>query len=380
MADSTPADRSWQPQQFQQKLAALISEARAVEVDADDSHARSFPKIRHLLQESLALLDDLEQLADDALNGKVAADRQWTRRTGTLILPAAFSDLADLCFIARTELKASAQQLAASAQDDDPYGLLVALERSQGRLSRGLCAVEDRLARISGHASKTSHVDLLRKALQARTVIAKFRQRVATAARESESHGEKRLRSVGTSIAWLRGHDYFSSLRVSDQVMARRLHLRVLAWLQGPDSAEVDSLHLWQEITAFAELLNLINKRPELVQHDVKVLRGVIESVASSDLDGPLPSAVAERLRSLLGRDPPLDEMIGIGSDLSRVLARVQHLVETLERGAASLQPSVGLLSRHDDKPGVVRPIKDITTVNGRAAAQEAGRRARLAR
>ena len=344
MSNASPEVMELPPQVFQKRLADLIAESRTFAV-AEDLDSISvllsdwLPSISRLLSEALTILDDLERLAEQATTVRADIRQRWSRSTGALVLPRAFDELADLCFMAAAECRACLRQLEPLSPDSDAFTLLVVMERAQARLSGGLCAVEARLAQMSGRASITRHVDLGRKSLRARRLVASFRLRLAGVAQQAEEDTEKLMRSIGTSFAWLLGHDHCSSLRASERLTARLLHQRILDWLRAGDSPATGH-RLWHDVSAFVELLRLINRRPEVVQHDYRIVLEVSSVLADSDPHGPLPSSVVEPLNSILGRDELLDEMLGTDVDCARVLARLLEIYSLLERqGAAAGDP-----------------------------------------
>ena len=348
MGDKTPVVLGLSPQDFQKKLARLIAEARAFAV-AEDLESISvllsdwLPDLRRQVAEAVAVLSDLEKIADLATGERADIRRGWSRDTGTLILPRAFEELADLCFVAAAECRACQRELEPLSDESEQFTLLVVMERSQSRLSGSLCAVEARLARMSGHDSRTRHVDLGRKTLRARGLIAQFRRRSASVARQAEDDVAKTLRSCGNSLAWLIGHDHFGNLRASDRLTAKLLHQRTLDWLRASGASDDDGLRLWHDVSAFVELLRLINRRPEIVQHDLKIVLQAMSVLADSDPHGPLPCSVVEPLNSILGRDEVLDEMLGTDVDTARVLARLVEVYSVLERdGAPAHDPGSG--------------------------------------
>ena len=386
------------PQHFQKKLADLISESRAFAV-ADDLDSISLllsdwlPSIRRLFTEAMAVLEDLEEVVEQATSERADVRQSWSRATGTLILPRAFEELADLCFIAAVECRACLKELDGLSSESEQFTLLVVMERSQSRLSAGLYAVETRLARMSGRDSKTRHVDLGRKSLRARALIGRFRRRIASVSGQAENDMEKRVRAIGNSFAWLLGHDHFSNLRASDRLTAKVLHGRTLGWLRGArrprpssttcapplsahssssGSIDDDGQRLLEDVTAFIELLGLINDRPEVVQHDLRNVLEIMSVLADSDPHGPLPCSVVGPLNSILGRDEELDEMLGTDADAARVLARLLKIYSMLERegtapGHPGPEPPTGGLG---DATGAARAAG-----RGRLGSPAAGKR-----
>lgn len=332
------------PQHFQQQLAHLIAESRAFVV-AEDAESVSLlladwlPALRGILARALELLDGLEATAQKAKTDGVDIRQDWSRTTGTLILPRAFEELSDLCFIAGAESRASLKELEPLDTDSGPWVVIVAMERAQARLSSSLCAVEARLARMSGLRSQTSHVDLGRKSLRARKLVARLRQRLSSVVRQEESDIEKRVRTLGTSFAWMLGHDHFSNLRASDRLMVRELQERTVEWLRTSDSTEAGE-RLCCDAAAFVDLLPLINRRPEVVHHDFKIVLWALGLLADSDPHAPLPCSVVGPLSDIMGRDEQLDSMLVDGADASQVLTRLLEVYALLERdGAATDDP-----------------------------------------
>ena len=214
------------------------------------------------------LLADLEEFAEEAAGERPDIRKVWSERTGTLIAPASIEELADLCFVAGTECRASQRELESLSSESEQFALLVVMERAQSRLSSCLCAVEARLASLCGHDSRTRHVDLGRQSLRARNLIARFRGRIGSVPQQAGEGTATMIRATGNSLAWLLGHDTFSSLRASDRLTAKKLHQRTLDWLRAGDSDEDDGRRLWHDVKAFVQLLGMINRRPEIVLHD----------------------------------------------------------------------------------------------------------------
>ncbi len=333
------------PRFFQDQLVELISASRAFAVAEDVDSITILlsdwlPSIRQLLADALAVLDSLENLAELANNGLVDVRQQWSRSTGVLIAPRAFEELADLCFIASTECRACQKQLEPMSSDSQPFTLLVVMERAQSRLSSSLCAVEVRLARMSGRTSQTRHVDLGRQSLRARGLIARFRRRLNSTAPQTGDDLQRTVRSIGNCFAWLLGHDHFSTLRASDRLTAKMLQQRTLSWLRCEDVRDEDGIRLWQDVSTFARLLELINRRPEIVQHDYKIVLEVTSVLADSDPHSPPPCAVVEPLYRILGRDELLDSMLGSDVDTARLLARLLEIYSLLAREGADFEDS----------------------------------------
>ena len=271
-------------------------------------------------------------------------------------MPGTFEELSDLCFIAAAECREGLKQLEPLSPTSQPLTVLVVMERSQSRLSNGLCAVETRLARMYGRDSQTCHVDLGRKSLRARWLIARFRRRMASVVQQAGDDTEKKIRSIGNSFAWLLGHDQVANLRASDRLTAKMLHQRILDWLSSSASTDDDGRRLCHDVTVFVEFLRLINCREEIVQHDSKVVLEVLSVLADSDPDGPLPSSIIERLESIQGRDDLLDDMLGVDVGTAGLRSRLLKVFGMLEReGAPSADLGSGPLAGHLGRIGLDR-------------------------
>ena len=328
------------PYYFQERFGDLVSEARAFAVAEDHDSISTLlsdwlPAIRRILTQALEDLADLDAVAKMGLRDLSGLREGWERATGTLILPRAFEEVSDLCFIATMECRASLTQLELLAPECEPFTLLVVMERAQAKLSDSLCAVETRLARICGRGSTTGHVDLSRRSLRARRLITRLRFRMASGERGAEDDHRKKIRSIGNSLTWLLGHDHFSDLLASERMSAKMLHRRILELLRDPDSSDDDARCLWQDATAFVELLKQINRRPELAHHDLETVVNLLSALTDADPRAPLPASIADLLGSLLGRDESLDEMLYADADIGRVLERLREIYRALEREGA---------------------------------------------
>lgn len=163
--------------------------------------------------------------------------------------------------------------------------LLSACDSSLRRLRKALNAVDVIIASASSVPPLLDFSSELQTSLAVRRALAKFRARLGSDGPPTSESLRGRLRSIGTQIAILVGWDVHPELRVRDRLVMRGLQLRILAWLRGEgDASNPMGLRLWQGFVACVEMFSLVNRRQELVAHDV----------------GVLGAAFAQRVRSVL--------------------------------------------------------------------------------
>jgi len=316
---------------LQSRLASLLTEARAVELDRFDEEPgsavlhRVVPEFSKLLALGRNLLGEIEE----ACSSTGASGTSWA-------LPDRVEELETLCFFVDGEWKRALDGLERLTETTSGWSCLVQVECARDRLIRGIIAVEKEYAAVVGSSSVTGNVDLLGDALAVRRSLTLFRREINSAPRSGPpSDGfDRQLRHADGALARLIDREEFALLRAADRHLARELHRRVERWLRGgSESQELGGGEgLWQDVVNFAELLWDVNRRDELVGEDLAVIeeaRSVLEGSASRKL---LPPTVADRLRILFGRDDELDDLLEATAESERVLERLQAVRDSLRR------------------------------------------------
>ncbi|MFV8749141.1 hypothetical protein ACNOYE_01175 [Nannocystaceae bacterium ST9] len=289
--------------------------------------------------EFVALLDDLGPLAGDE---------------GTKAAMANLSDLADIAAMARWELDRHSVALSGALEYTDNWRAISECGVVRHRLLEGLLQVEHALCQLEGRASLCC--DLVQTELTVALAIRRGYQvfRLATRALEQRmAKGEivvgQALRSTTTNLAKLVGRDAYEAMRVDERRQVRSLQARILRWAGEGMGDHLAAHRLWLDIVAFTQLLDEVQTREILLEHD----HGLIEAMLD-ELDAPriprdaLPLALHERLSPLLGRDVELDALLlEREPSLAPWAPVLRRLASTLARalGRDTFMPSIDLIA-----------------------------------
>lgn len=176
------------------------------------------------------------------------------------------------------------------------------------RAKKGLVAIEAALAVLDGHPPTLTLASEVDESLRVRAAYMRFRRRIQEIERQRGEPGQTlyvTMRAVGTAIAVLSGREEYSLARVADRLQIRELQRRILAWLH-PDQRhdELAGQRLWQDVVSFTEMLTMVNRRSELVEHDRVAIAALSHALESKDSPD---SVLLEQLRALQGLHDPLD-------------------------------------------------------------------------
>lgn len=101
------------------------------------------------------------------------------------------------------------------------------------------------------------------------------------------------------------------TLRIDDRVEMRGLVRRIRSWESGPrSSSSAEPTHLAQDIVGFVRLLNGINSRQEIIEHDQSAAAAALSGLQRYPLDEPPSAAVLAAIKRLEGRDRALDTLL----------------------------------------------------------------------
>ncbi len=300
-----------------EEVVERIAEARSLDLEAYERGKPLdvevlVPELARLVLQCCQLLDDLAKLDADSDLHSLATPRQ-------------IEDFADLCFVLYSELRACGQQLGRLTEiAQEPFGILVAVERARNKIVNGLCVLENRLSTLLGYASRTHHIDLIREALVARRITGKLLSRLPDLG-SAESDLESSLRRVGGALAWLKGHEDFYSLRTEERLVARHLQQQIITWLRD-GCQKREGLQILHEVQVFVELLQPMVRDRGLIDHDLEVLEKAIDQLKHGDPYEALSCSVVVDLDSLFGLDASLDRQLRKGSNCGEILASLLQL------------------------------------------------------
>lgn len=315
---------------LQSRLATLLDESRAVELERLDDEAGPailrgvVPEFKELLERGRRLLGEIEEVCFSDAASIPPVDLERGEELGTL------------CFFVEGEWRRALEGLERLTESASGWSCLVQVECARDRLIRGIVAVEQEYAAAVGSTSLTDHIDLLGDALAVRRILTLFRREIngASSGAPSSDGFDGQLRHAEGALADLIARDEFALLRAADRHLARELHDRVERWLRkGSESQELGGGEgLWQDVVNFAELLWDVNRRDELVGEDLAVIEQAERALEGSGSRELLPPTVAERLQVLFGRDDELDDLLEATAEPDQVLERLQAMRSALRR------------------------------------------------
>lgn len=241
-----------------------------------------------------AMLRTIIELADDtrAMIARVAAHYEDG------------DDVADIAAMAAMALQ-ERRDLLVHVQPCDHWSFIESCERALRSVVKSGQAVEAALAWHSGLPMTPAAGGDLETALRIRRRYGMLCREVARSSSE-QFDAAPRLRSASANIAALLRSDDYGSMRMGDRRELWMLQFRILSWLSSEHPTASEGDRLWDEVTTVVSLLGNINRRSELVSHDVAALTVLFESVRAQ-ADASLLQAQAA---PLAGLDPELDALL----------------------------------------------------------------------
>ncbi|HBL26931.1 MAG TPA: hypothetical protein DD490_08865 [Acidobacteria bacterium] len=246
--------------------------------------------------------------------------------------------VAGLTFCALHELRKREERFARSGDRRAPLALLADCGSLLRNLKRALTAVHTAICRMARMEVTLSLERERHLALEVRAAYAKFRREIEdinALRRPGEQSAGAALHSAATCIAKLTGRDIFSKLRLQDRIELRALQERILAWHAAGGHDSVGARRLWQDLYGFTHLLQGVNLRQELLEHDREILDRVDtlarESGASQEHLEPVLRQLAT---ALAGRDDDFDALLQGAPSASELLAALRGLRHQLPNAA----------------------------------------------
>jgi hypothetical protein len=306
-----------------QSILELVVELQRIDIRMYEALALS-DQVRRILPLATSLVTRGEQLIALILGSwdATAMDTLPPGLSFELMMDAAVKqsrtrviDVGDVAFFAHLELQQRKQRLAEVGAAPDAITLLSECDGALRRLHKALGALDTAIASATGTPAWLDFTPELERSLRVRRCYARLRERVLATPEPSCATLLARLRGVGTTIAVLVGNPVYAELRVGDRLQLRAVQWRVLSWLarhkRDPDS-ERAGFELWSDFKAFVMMLQQVNQRQELLEHDAGVLREATSfAVKSGELD--FSPALLGQLDLLFGVDPDLDLLLKKG-------------------------------------------------------------------
>lgn len=319
------------PHEFHRFIVAVVKRVQALELaryeEPDQPLDELLSRVRAILQVSIEILGlvlewyEREDLAVPPSRDAAGQNRLLAEVDRRMESMRSASDVADLAFVARLGLRGRVESLNPLTSETDRWDVIGACGSACREALKSLSALELAICAQEGLSSENSYYGTeISRALRTRLTYASFRGELAGSEPEEPPEITRRLRLAAISIAKLIGRDAYPDLRVSDRIQIRGFQTKILSWLrQGEDSASHARAgrRLWQDLVGFGELLQQVNNRAELRNHDRERVDAALDAVArcrTSEL-GHVDLRSHQEMQSLRGRDAELDELLDVDPD-----------------------------------------------------------------
>ena len=353
-----PVDSTIRPYEFHGFLLAIIRRTQATDLSSYEERGADVAELRALvialLEVSCEVLSLVFAHYSQAASSSTEADddnsdtfcMQIERRMERL---ANAEQIGDLAFIGRLGLNSRLATVRATEAADDPWDTIECASSACREILKSVSALEQAVCEFEGIASSNSYfLTEVERSVRTRAAYRAFRRAIPVHPVKDDDDVRRRLRLSAIAIAMLIGRDIYPSLRVRDRRQIRNIQERIINWLRedraGTTRASVGR-RIWQDLTSFAELLQQVNHRAELRDHDRDILETALSRCAEFEAQQPglpmEPLCVCPALKDLLGRDLALDELIEENArvevkKLRDVLERVQRALTSELSGSAS--------------------------------------------
>lgn len=312
---------------FRERMAPLAADVKAIDLRhfetlaADRSSQELLPITVRSVKDARVLVADVLDACARAGDGGTAPDDQ-TAALNAPFLPferaldaaveggvASLRAVEDIAFIVQLELRQRDERLGRITAASGSLAVIGECDSALRRVRKGLAALDLAIARAEGLAPTLDFSSELHDSLRVRRAYARFRVRLLALADGAATRElYPRMRAAGTHIAMLVGWDAYPLLRVRDRLQLRELQQRILEWLR-PELRDdhTAGTRLWQDVVGFVEMLALVNRRQELVEHDARLVADLLRRVQGLD---QLDDGTRAQLDALDGMDDELDRLL----------------------------------------------------------------------
>lgn len=322
------------PQSVQARLAALAEKTRAVIVGDFEEESPAtvlwelVPRVREILRDTASLFERVSELyePEEDLEDYESSGAFYRLVDRLVKVEMASQQIADLAFMGTFELRGTLrrfdqleEQVSGSADESSSEAVLdeaVSLcFRGKRKILKVVTALENAAAKEAGLEPRLDFLSELNAALEIRRAYTKMRRAVLEDGEPSAEAVGTRLHRACTAMARLRGRDAYWRMRYGDRRGLRDLQRRVLEWTRvAGENGYRDGLRLWQDVSAWVQLLREINRRAELQEHDREVVDEAYAELCFSD---PPWDRISEdlwhRLATLYGCDDTIDDLVERG-------------------------------------------------------------------
>ena len=230
------------------------------------------------------------------------------------------SKLQDIAFIVHLELKSRLNSLSALVIDIEDWSSLEACGAGLRAVRKAGATLERAICASIGIENTLDFETELQSSLAIRELYARFRRAVDTLSGTMESDHRARMRRGGTEIAIIIGRDQYRDLRVNDRYQLRRFQEEILSWLRGESGFDEHAAErIWKDFSTFSELLSLVSRREELMEHDRDLLVRLDEGLRHVKESPRIQADALDEFALLRGLDDRIEALFkaGVAHDLS---------------------------------------------------------------
>lgn len=134
----------------------------------------------------------------------------------------------------------------------------------------------------------------------------------------------ERLIKAGEAFEWMINSSLFMHIRIDEQARCNLLSDQIREWMAG-DRDHMQAAQIWSGVITFSNYLGEVNHRTELISHDQQLLVWALDEVQCRGMSAD----VLQRLESLYGRHPRLDELLDESEEVT-AMAWTAHLRSVL--------------------------------------------------
>lgn len=238
----------------------------------------------------------------------------------------ACAQMQNIVFFGLLSLQRRATALDAAVGDDDVHEAIAGVRRE---IIKAITALSSAITALDNTPFEPpgAYSEELKRSLAIRLAYARLRSRLLRDVNVNDDDALLLwLRHAGTSLTVLRSQAVHDALRLDDKVLIEQLHQRVLGWVRDVRNNGTESMlaarRLHTDLRGFAHLLDNVNNRSELRDHDAAVLREALQE--------PDPNAQRALLDNIRGRDLALDAALDAGCDVAALAPLLTVLASRL--------------------------------------------------
>jgi hypothetical protein len=314
---SGDSSRATEPRMLVAALRALESQEREVE-DRLDKIQLSSPE--ELARDLLPATERSILVARNVLEG-ILARYDERGESG--------AEITGIVFLSLNELRTREGRLANNRVRQDLPAQITDCSSILRHLRRTVTALEEAVCRTEGMAPALSLERDLQLALRVRGAYAKFRRNIENICALCEpQNGDAgpALLCAATSLARLTGSDVFPRLRLADRIHVHGFQERIVRWHSSGSSEPSEARRIWEDLYAFTQLLQAVNQRQELLEHDQALLEEIDEALAQAPSLADAGGRIRELAARLAGRNETLDTLLAEEAPVGALLEALDRL------------------------------------------------------